>query len=133
MKIDFSILESYVKEIDYENLLKEFKMTKPELEYYIRLWTENETLSQNRTITLNKWMALLHNSGKDRRLLEIDWSEIKQEFKLWKTFWKNRDAKTILFDFALSLFFLSLSSFDVGSDSKLASSYLRGTNYTQLV
>ena len=74
-----------------------------------------------------------HLSGKERRLIEIDWTEIKYEFKFWQTFWKNRDAKTILFTFVLAIFSLSLSSFDVISDSLLANSYLSGTNYTQLV
>ena len=61
------------------------------------------------------------------------------EFKFWKTFWKDdpfwkqRAAKAILLDFALASFFLSLSTFDVGGDSNLAYSYLKGTNYTQLV
>ena len=42
-------------------LLKEFQMTKPQLQYYIRLWSRQDTES----INLNEWIALLHNAGKN--------------------------------------------------------------------
>ena len=45
-------------------LLKEFQMTKPQLEYYLRLWSRNCDQDME-SITLNEWMAFLHNTGKD--------------------------------------------------------------------
>ena len=43
-------------------LLKEFQMTKPQLEYYVRLWSRHCNQDME-SITSNEWMAFLHNSG----------------------------------------------------------------------
>ena len=91
MQLKFSHLQSYFEDTDHETvslhrptkncrclqknclyisfniqLLKEFKMTKPELECYIRHWNRDETLSKLRYVTFNQWMAWLHNSGKHK-------------------------------------------------------------------
>ena len=71
--------------------------------------------------------------GKERRLLDIDWDELKEEFKVWKIFWTQRAPGTVALAFAMSLSLLALSYFDVGSDSELARSYIEGENYTQFV
>ena len=43
-------------------LKQEFQMTKPQLEHYVRLWSKEP--NQDGSISLNEWMALLHNAGK---------------------------------------------------------------------
>ena len=45
-------------------LLNEFQMTKPEIEYYLRIWSKNEKVSQNGTLSLYCWMSWLHNAGE---------------------------------------------------------------------
>ena len=64
--------------------------------------------------------------GTDRTLDQIDWTELEKEFE-WETlksFWQEREVKAILMDFAVALFLLAASGFDVGMDIKLAHQYI---------
>jgi hypothetical protein len=56
------MLENYLFLFSYNQLLKDFEMTKPELERYVRHWARD--CSKVTMVTLNQWMAWLHNSGK---------------------------------------------------------------------
>ena len=50
--------------LNHYQLLREFEMTKPELERYVRDWTKNNIVSEVEMINLNEWISWLHNSGK---------------------------------------------------------------------
>ena len=44
----------------------EFQMTKPKLEYFLRLWSKKKTAepSLGLTITLYQWLSIIHTAGK---------------------------------------------------------------------
>ena len=137
MQINFEEdLKSFIKNTDFEKLLLEFQMSKPKLDYYIQLWSKKITAepSLGSTITLYQWLTLHHTAGTDRDLEEIDWSELKEESKSPKTYWKNLGWGAILKLFFTALILgLAPSGFDLYKDTRLAIVYLTGDYYTYSV
>ena len=60
--LDMKLMSNHFFFSYFFQLLKEFQMVKPELEYYARLWSRNCDPDTD-SINLNEWMALLHNAG----------------------------------------------------------------------